>query len=98
MLVLECSLRSSAHKIRLKKKNKAKKIKEKKSVDRLSPAGFSKEKRGRSEERGLKCGGLEMSTEREQGMVGSQNREKRKSLFFSLLLSLPPTLLPSMIN
>ena len=29
---------------------------------------------------------------------GNQNREKRKSLFFSLLLSLPPTLLPSMIN
>ena len=43
-------------------------------------------------------GGVEMSTVREQGMMGYQNREKRKSLFFPPLLSLPPTLLSSMIK
>lgn len=68
------------------------------SVDRPSSAGFFKEKRARSEERGLQCEGLEMSTEREQWMMGIQNRVKIKWLFFSPLLSLPPTLLPSMVN
>ena len=70
-------------------------------MDRLSSAGFSKEKRARSVDFSagwVGGGGVEMSTVREQGMMGYQNREKRKSLFFPPLLSLPPTLLSSMIK